>query len=227
MLWTALPKGSGGQALFFAAPWSGLSRAALVCRSCFFWGRSMTTAIDCKPAVMPTDESTDTRRLWVYKCNPKGHERQSAIGDWDQFFDNPTDDHGRWGGTWGIKSPASRKIMLELIKAGDLILAYRSGAGEAVGLCRFMRLDETKRGQEMVLEPVLRLDAPIRLLDLKKVDAGLLTVRFLESGQGTLYPVSPEELAIVLPHLPDDCRGVLDTAGIRFPAHHVQEGRIQ
>src|SRR5690348_5700681 len=109
-------------------------------------------------------------RLWMYKCNAKNRSHQSSWGDWEEFFAEGDAGEGRWGGTWGIKNQQSRKILLKEMRPSDLILAFQSDQGTAVGLCRVRALPDEDGERHIILKPILHFDPPIKLHDLKKVD---------------------------------------------------------
>src|SRR3990172_2696954 len=138
------------------------------------------------------------RPLWVYKCNARNLPHQRSYGDWERFFDDPGD--GRWGGTWGIGNPASRKILLEKMQAGDLILAYQTDRRAAIGICELIELVETEEGEtEMLLAPRERFTSPVDILSLKKSDPSVATIGAFRQGQvQTLYETSQEEAQTLL-----------------------------
>jgi hypothetical protein len=123
---------------------------------------------------------------------------QRSYGDWEWFFENPGD--GRWGGTWGIGNPASRRILLKEIQAGDLILAYQTDRRAAIGICEVLDLAEDQEGEtEIFLKPIERLARPVDILSLKRSDPSVAEIRAFRQGQvQTLYETSQEEARTLL-----------------------------
>jgi hypothetical protein len=59
--------------------------------------------------------------VWVYKCNRELQDYSRAYGDWNDVFQRPNE--VRWGGSWCTENPASKNIMNERMRSGDLVLA--------------------------------------------------------------------------------------------------------
>lgn len=137
-------------------------------------------------------------RLWVYKCNARNQPHQTAYGDWSEFFADPGD--GEWGGTWATANPASRRIVSERMKTGDLVLAYQTDLRAAIGLCRVVRLvDEDDGETRLYLEPIERFPEPVDILSLKKRDPEVAAIRAFQQGRvQTLYETTEEEAATLL-----------------------------
>lgn len=75
-----------------------------------------------------------TRKLFLYKCDTRGHDAQSAIGDWDEFFGQKQP--ASWGGVTTMAAPLSLKILREELQVDDLVLCWQTDLRGAVGLCR-------------------------------------------------------------------------------------------
>jgi Domain of unknown function (DUF3883) len=139
-------------------------------------------------------------QLWVYKCNARGEEYQSATGDWAKFFRRPGD--GRWGGEWSTKNPESLKIIRERMRPKDLVLCYQTDQREMVGVCELVRFVHIsrgfRRGRNIILKPLERFPAPVKIHALKNVIPGLKRVRALKPGLKTLYDVNNQEAPVLL-----------------------------
>lgn len=144
------------------------------------------------------------KELWVYKCNTNSPQQ----GDWNYFFSG-------YKGGWGSKGDfggRSRRMFLEEITPGDLVLAYQTDDEAAIGLCRVERFSSQGGQREKVfLKPLKRFRNPIKLHELKKKSPALARVRALRNGsaQGALHATTPEEALELL----DACGVRTDTAG--------------
>ncbi len=143
---------------------------------------------------LPTRRVPKSDTLWVYKCNA----RSGAEGDWNYFFDE-MDGEGEWGGTWCIKNRASRKIIRERLKVGDLVLAWQSDKQAALGLCRVSELADDGQDIGIVLETVKRFEQPVKLLEWKGRSPALANGNaFRQGNAGTIFEATPAEAAEIL-----------------------------
>jgi hypothetical protein len=132
--------------------------------------------------------------LYVFKCNVK----DPSAGDWSYFFDKMKG-RGRWGGTWCIKNSASRNILLNRLRVGDLILAWQSDKQVACGLCRVSKLKTNRKDTSVFLATISRFDPPVRLLAFKAVYPGLANGKAFQQGRmGTLFDTTRAEAQAIL-----------------------------
>ncbi|HSH59559.1 MAG TPA: DUF3883 domain-containing protein [Acidimicrobiales bacterium] len=141
--------------------------------------------------------------LWVYKCNANDHSPQISRGDWLEFYTKY--DGGEWGGSTTMASHASLDILWNRMRPGDLVLAWQTDRRHAVGLCTVNRLDDWtdsdgEAQRDMILESHGEVfSPPVPLLDLRKTDHQLASVRCFRQGQvSTLYETSAGEARILL-----------------------------
>ena len=140
--------------------------------------------------------------LWIYKCNAS-RGGPLAAGDWDEFFAGPQP--GLWGGSATMNSPLSLSILWKRMQPRDLVLCWQTNRRSAVGLCRVDSFDDDV-DDEGTPERWIRLQLlgepfspPVPLLDLRKDDRKLATVRCFQSGNvSTLYGTSSGERDILL-----------------------------
>jgi hypothetical protein len=120
-------------------------------------------------------------RLYVYKCRNDPHTEYSAYGEWTDVFDKsgPVS----WGGAWATKSPTSIEIFEDELSTGDLILAWQTDKGAAIGVAEVVGTEvsdlkwldnSADKGyvidsvEHVLLEARERFPRPVRLHVLKK-----------------------------------------------------------
>ena len=109
------------------------------------------------------------------------------------------DGEGEWGGTWCINNRASRKIIRERLKVGDLVLAWQSDKQAALGLCRVSELADDGQDIGIVLETVMRFEQPVKLLEWKDHSPALANGKaFRQGNAGTIFETTPAESAEIL-----------------------------
>ena len=134
-------------------------------------------------------------RHWVYKCNVV------YGGTWRQFFG-----HGSLGGPWGgsgspgIEGKTSVKILNELMRVDDFVLAYQTDERSILGTCRVTELARAPSKIEMHLEPVEDfVDSPVPIHELKEHSSALQNVQALRRAGGeTLYGLSAQEWRLLM-----------------------------
>lgn len=138
-----------------------------------------------------------TRKLFLYKCNTKGHAAQRAVGDWRDFFDQAQ--AGSWGGRSTMASPLSRKILRDEMNLVDLVLCWQTDLRAAVGLCRVESLRSRGRDREIWLELVGDPFAtPVQFTERKHSNAVLAGANCLKPGGGTLFRTTHLEAVEIL-----------------------------
>lgn len=127
--------------------------------------------------------------LWVYKCRNDPGTENLAYGDWSTVFKRPWTKVA-WGGAWATARPDGKVIFNDEIQKGDLILAWQTDKGHAVGLCEVIGWKTSKiDGLDLILVPVEEFDPPVRLHQLKRTThPKLASVTALKPGHvATIY----------------------------------------
>ena len=125
---------------------------------------------------------------WIYKCNFRNRDYQSAYGDWDEVFAGTAS--VKWGSTGWIGE-------LSKARAGDTILAYQTDRNELVGLAKVVRFDAVGAFRHIVLRPIEEIRA--RVLPLKKASKRIAGIPALKQGPvHTLYSISAGDARALL-----------------------------
>lgn len=136
--------------------------------------------------------AANTPSVWVYKCNRREQEFARAYGDWADVFRRRN--AIRWGGSWSTKNPVSTRILNELIREEDLVLAYQTDDRSIAGICRVSKVSGDRGERSLWLMPLHRFDPPIPIHELK---GAIPALRKVSAFNGTfpqmLYAVSPSE----------------------------------
>ena len=138
--------------------------------------------------------------LWVYKCKNDPGTQNLAYGNWSTVFKRPWK-NTPWGGAWVTGKPDGKIIFDDDIQKGDLVVAWQTDKGHAVGLCEVVGWKASKvDGRDLVLLPVEEFDPPVRLHDLKRTThPKLATVSALKPGNvATIYRTSRSEARLIL-----------------------------
>ena len=135
-------------------------------------------------------------RLFVYKCRNDPETRFSAYGDWESMVFEPNETT-RWGGSWATNK---KRLFEEEIKRGDLILAWQTDKSGAIGVCEVESIEDSPRGNELVIRPVEHFSSPVRLHELKKTTfLELQNISALKQGHvATLYETTRDEAWLLL-----------------------------
>jgi len=130
--------------------------------------------------------------IWVYKCNRKKQKFARAYGDWEDVFRKTK--AVKWGGSWCTNNPVSKNIMNELMRAGDLVLAYQTDDRKIVGVCRLVKITGKRNDRILWLEPLDRFNPPTLIHELKVQMPELRKISAFTGGfPQTVYAVSAEE----------------------------------
>ncbi|MDX1963969.1 MAG: protein kinase [Pirellulales bacterium] len=138
--------------------------------------------------------------LWVYKCNAKSE----AAGDWKKHVFNKNSKVISWGHVHddikegSIQSHASRKLVLEQMQVGDLVLAWQSDRKQAIGLCRVYDLNVKGKVTRIVLEKVFKFAHPVNLLEYKNSEPVLMNCSAFKQGAGSIFETTPDEAKKIL-----------------------------
>ena len=138
--------------------------------------------------------------LWVYKVRNDPDTEYNAYGDWESVFAEPWRDHA-WGGAWASSRADDKRIFDDEIERGDLVLAWQSDLSAAIGLCEVTGSQPSEHyGLDLVLRPVERFSAPVKLHVLKRTThPELQKVQALKQGLiRTIYPTSSKEARLLL-----------------------------
>ena len=134
--------------------------------------------------------------LWVYKCNRNEQEFARAFGNWRDVF--RTAKTQTWGGSWCTGNNASKHFMNDVMRDGDLVLAYQTDDRNIVGVCRLEKITGQRNKRRIWLKPVHRFPSPIAIHELKTQIPELRTVKAFNGGfPQTIYSVSPHERRIL------------------------------
>lgn len=134
--------------------------------------------------------------VWVYNCNRNEQEFARAYGDWQDVFRNPKT--RQWGGSWCTGNSVSKNIMNELMRDGDLVLAYQTNDRNLVGVCRLVRITGERNERLLFMKPQHRFDPPVAIHELKGQIPALRSVSAFSGGfPQTVYAVSARERQIL------------------------------
>ncbi len=137
-------------------------------------------------------------QLYVYMCRNDPETSFAAYGDWGEVF--PSDAATRWGGSWATNKASAKELFEQIVQPGDLVLASQTDKHGAVGVCEVEAIEDSSRGNELVLRPIERFLRPVRLHELKKTTfPKSQTGAALKQGNvATLYETSPDEALLLL-----------------------------
>jgi len=138
-------------------------------------------------------ETSEPLNLWTFKVNRDRSADRLAFGDWLKFFeyDLPL----FFGGRWMTRSPQSLKAYEELTIQHDFMLCYQTNDRAIHGVARLMHKIE----DEIILEPTVRFETPVKIHDLKTAHPWLDDVpAFAPSSRGTLFMMSTHDARRVL-----------------------------
>lgn len=122
---------------------------------------------------------------WVYKCNARNLDYQSAYGDWSEFFEKP-------GDHWGKEEWVPALVQLQ---KGDLILAYQTDRNELVGVVKVRR--PCGRDGYLYLSPVQRIGTKVRAL--KSSHPKVAKIKAFKPGPiMTVYPIPDDDVRVLL-----------------------------
>jgi predicted RNA-binding protein with PUA-like domain len=135
--------------------------------------------------------------VWVYKCNRNEQAFARAFGDWDEVFRDSK--VKQWGGSRCTGNTVSKHIMNDLMRAGDLVLAYQTNDRALVGVCRLTRIAGERNERILFLKPLHRFDPAISIHGLKEQVPELRSVSAFSNTRfpQTVYEVSPQESRIL------------------------------
>lgn len=123
---------------------------------------------------------------WVYKCNSKNNDYQSAFGDWADFFSEY--EESEWGSSEYVRD-------LHLLKKGDMVIAYQTDRNEIVGLAKVTQ--SCLKDGYLRLEPTESIGTKVR--PLKKANSRINDIDALKQGPiRTIYRIENDEVELLL-----------------------------
>ncbi|MGC8640845.1 MAG: hypothetical protein ACP5XB_13330 [Isosphaeraceae bacterium] len=127
---------------------------------------------------------------WVYKCNNRNKDR--VHGDWNTLWKNP---RRHWGKSEWV--PA-----LDVLKKGDMIIAYQTERNEFFGLAKVRQ--STERNGCLYLTPIERVGVKVRRL---REDPAVASISAFRTGEvKAIYEISEGDVKVLL-----------RAAGVTFP----------